>query len=338
MFGIRYLKADPTRYVIHYHNGRLRHAGAGLAFFYYRPSSSIAAVPLTSADVPFIFNEFSADFQPLTVQGQLTYRVQDPERLAGLLDYTIRDRMDEYVSDDPQNLAQRLIQVVQVLTRARLQELPLRAAIHASDEVSAGVLGQLQASDGFKTLGVAVLQLAIQAIRPTPEVARALEAETREGLLRQADQATYDRRNAAVEQERRIRENELSTEIAVEDKKRQIRETRVNADLAVEAKEQLVREQKLNGQVRLEEDRKRLVTARVENARAEADVQSYAIETSLRPLRELEPNLLQALAVQSGDPRRMISQAMQELARNAGKIGNLNLLPDLLEALLQKNE
>ncbi len=338
MFGIRYLKTDPTQYVIHYQNGRQHRAGPGLAFFYYRPVSSIAVVPLTSTDVPFIFNEMSADFQPLTVQGQLTYRIRDPQKVAELLDYSIRGSLNMYVSEDPTILPQRLVNQVQVLTRARLQDLPMRAAIHASDELSAVVLNQLLASAALQSLGVDVLDLSIQAVKPTPEMARALEAEAREALLRQADQATYDRRNAAVEQERRIRENELNTEIAVEDKKRQIRETKVDADLAVESKEQAVRERKLNGQVRLEEDRKRLVTARVENARAEADAQAYAIESSLRPLRELQPDLLQALSVQSADPRRMVSQAMGELARNAGKIGNLNLSPDLLEMLLKKNE
>lgn len=338
MFGIRYLKSDPTCYVIHYQNGRLHRAGAGLAFFYYRPTSSIAVVPLTSTDVPFIFNEMSSDFQPLTVQGQLTYRIGDAQKVAGLLDYSIQGRLGAYVSDDPQKLALRLVNQVQVLTRARLQNLAMREAIHASDEVSTDVLAGLRENDALQSLGVDVLDLSVQAIKPTPEMARALEAEAREGLLRQADQATYDRRNAAVEQERRIRENELNTEVAVEEKKRQIRETKVEADLAVEAKEQMVRESKMNGQVRLEEDRKRLVSARVENARAEADVQAYAMEASLRPLLDLKPDLLQALAVQNADPRRMVSQALSEMARNAGKIGNLNLSPDLLETLLKKNE
>jgi hypothetical protein len=167
-------------------------------------------------------------------------------------------------------------------------------------------------------------------------MARALEADAREDLLRRADQAIYERRNAAVEQERRIKENELSTEIAVEEKKRQIRETKVEADLSVEVKEQQVREAKLTGQVRLEAERRNLVAARVENARAEADTQAYALEASLRPLLTLDPAILQLLALQSGDPRKMISLALKEIAQNAGKIGNLNISPELLETLLKK--
>ena len=36
-----------------------------------------------------------------------------------------------------------------------------------------------------------------------------------------------ERRNASIEQERRVKENELNTEISVEEKKKQIRETEI---------------------------------------------------------------------------------------------------------------
>ena len=310
-------------------------AVVALAFFYFRPSSSIVVVPIGSADVPFIFNEISADFQAITVQGQLTYRVQDPQRLASLLNYTVNSQQMLYISEDPQKLPQRLINLLQVLIRAEVQKLPLKNAIHSTDEVATVVMSKLGQVNELTTLGVEVLGLAIQAIRPVPEMSRALEAEAREDLLRRADQAIYDRRNSAVEQERKIKENELSTEIAVEEKKRQIRETKVEADLAVEAKEQQVRKSKLEGQITLENERKRLVSARTENAKAEADVQAYAADASLKPLRDLDPALLQALAVQNTDPRLMTSLALKQLAENAGKIGNLNISPELFEMLMR---
>jgi hypothetical protein len=321
--------------VLHYHDGRLRHAGSGLAFFYYKPASSIAIVPVSSADVPFIFNETSSDFQPLTVQGQLTYRIQDPQRVAGLLDFSIDLSTGRHVSEDPQKLNQRLVNLLQVLVRDELMHLPMSQAIQASQAIAGSALEKLHEGPEFAELGVEVLSLALQAIKPSPEMARALEAEAREDLLRHADLAIYERRNAAVEQERRIKENELSTEIAVEDKKRQIRETKVEADLAVEAREQQVRERRLAGEIKLEEERKRLVSARVENARADADVQAYAVDASLRPLRDLDPALAQMLAVQSADPRRMVSMALKEMAQNAAKIGNLNISPELLETLMR---
>ena len=336
MFGIHYIKTSPTEYVIHYKNGKVQRAGAGLAFFYFQPASALVIVPVGSADVPFIFNEISADFQPLTVQGQLTYRIRDPQLVAGLLNYSVDGRRNAHSSDDPDKLAQRLVNLVQVLVRGEVQTRPLKQAIQASDEISTSVLAQINTSPELAALGVEVLALVVQAIKPIPEIARALEAEAREALLREADLATYDRRNSAVEQERRIKENELNTEIAVEAKKRQIRETKVEADLAVEVKEQQVRATRLSGQVQLEGERKQLVTRQNENARSEADTHAYALQASLKPLDSLDPQTLQLLALQSADPKRMVSLALKELAQNAAKIGNLSITPDLLEMLMKK--
>ena len=335
MFGFQYIKVTPTQYVLYYRGGKLRKAGAGLAFFYFKPSASIVVVPIGSADVPFIFNEITADFQAITIQGQLTYRVQDAQRVASLLNYTMDGRPAQYVSEDPQKLPQRLINLLQVLVRAEVQKLPLKNAIHSTDAVATAVMSKLGKGNELASVGVEVLGLAIQAIKPVPEMSRALEAEAREEMLRRADQAIYDRRNSAVEQERKIKENELNTEIAVEEKKRQIRETVVDADLAVEAKEQEVRKSKLNGQIALENDRKQLVTARSENAKVEAEAQAYSIEASLKPLAKLDPAVLQVLAVQNTDPRLMAGMALKEIAQNASKIGNLNISPELFELLMR---
>jgi hypothetical protein len=338
MFGIKYLKTGPTQFVIHYQNGRVQRSGSGLTFFYYQPSSSIAIVPIGSADVPFIFNETTADFQPVSVQGQLTYRIANPEVVASLLDYTIDGKADQYVSDDYEKLPQRLVNLVQVATRGEIQKRLLRKATQESDEIAAGALSRVQQDPALESLGIEILNLSILAIRPNPETVRALEAEAREALLQQADEAIYDRRNAAVEQERRIKENELNTELAVEAKQRQIREAKVEADLAVEMKQQQIRETKLAGDITLENERKQFVTARSENARQQADAQAYGIEVSLRPLQELDDDTRQLLAMQSAEPRLMITQALKEIAQNASKIGQLNISPDLLESLLHRSD
>lgn len=334
MLGINYIKADPTQYIIHYQNGKARRAGAGLSFFYYQPTSSIVLIPIGSADVSFIFNEMAADFQAITVQGQLTYRVVDPDQVASLLNFTIGGSSKHYSSADPEKLSQRLVNVVQVLTRAAILNRTLKEAILAADEISVALLEKMADNEAVKALGVAVLDLAILGIKPTPEIAKALEAESRESLLRQSDEAIYDRRNASVEQERRIKENELSTEIAVEEKKRQIRETKVEADLAVETKQQQVREAKMSGQIKLEQERKKFIAEQVQNAEALADAESYRLEASLRPLQQLDEKVLQTLALQSADPRLTTALAIKQLAENASKIGQLNITPDLLQSLM----
>ena len=70
------------------------------------------------------------------------------------------------------------------------------------------------------------------------------------------------------------------------------------------------------------------------NTRAQADAESYVLESSLAPLKVLKPKLLEAISLQSAEPRLMVANALKEIAQNAGRIGQLNISPDLLENLL----
>ena len=80
MFGIKFIKVQPTTYLLQYRGGQVVREGLGLSFFYYSPTTSLVAVPVASTDVPFIFQETTADFQAVTIQGQVTYRIGEPRR------------------------------------------------------------------------------------------------------------------------------------------------------------------------------------------------------------------------------------------------------------------
>jgi len=315
---LKFMKAPPTTYVLQYKHGKIKREGAGLSFFYYAPTSTIVLVPLNSADVPFVFQEVTSDFQSVTIQGQLTYRVADPRRLATLLDFSVH--FGRYASDDTRKLPERLVHALQTVTRDVTQRLALREALVTSDAIKSEALTRLRESEAVTTLGVEILSLSILAIQPTPETGRALEAEAREALQQRADEAIYARRNAAVEQERLIKESELNTEIAVEEKKRQIKETQMAAAIAVE------------------EQRAQLVDRRVANERKDADSRAYVLTETLKPLRELDWRTLMMLSGKGGDPKAMVAMAFQQMAENAQKIGELNVSPDLLQSLIGKAE
>jgi hypothetical protein len=317
MLGIRYMKAPPTTFVLQYKSGVLKRSGAGLSFLYYAPTSMLVNIPVGSADVPFVFNQTTADFQQVTVQGQLTYRVMDPKKLAGLLDFSIKGD-GSYVSDDPQKLDERLVNATQILTQAVVGRMNLRQALVSTDQIVVEVQARLQKAESVAMLGLEILALSVVSVKPTPEMARALEAEAREALSRQADQAIYDRRNAAVEQERRIKESELSTEIAVEEKKRVIRETQMAAEIAVE------------------QQRAALIDQRVENERKDADARAYTLNATLTPLKTVDWKTLLAMSNGGTDPKLMIALAFRELAENATKIGEMNITPDLLQSLTKR--
>jgi regulator of protease activity HflC (stomatin/prohibitin superfamily) len=315
MFGITYRKANPTDYVLHFARGKLAREGAGLSFLYFSPVSSIVSVPLESANIPFVFNEPTADFQTLTVQGQMTYRIMDPKKAAAMLDFTV-DAKGRYLSDQYQKLPERLVYGLQTLIRAEIQGLPLREALVHGDALTARVLGQFQSSPEVAQLGVEILNLAILSLKPTPEMAKALEAEAREALNRNADEAVYTRRNAAIEQERRLKENELQTELLVQAKQRELHERAMEAEIVLETR------------------RAALTDQRTENERKEADSRAYSLKAVIAPVQGLDWRLLMMLNPQGGDARNTIAMAFQELATNAQKIGELNVSPDLLRTLV----
>lgn len=313
MFGIKFAKLDPTVYALLYRDGRLIREGAGLSLIYFAPTSTLVAVPLSTTDLPFAFQEVTADFQTVTVQGQLSYRVADPKLLAGLLNYSVGDR-GAYLSEDPTKLGERLLMAVQAVLRGSIQTLELRQALTGVEALAVQGLRGLKSSELAASHGLDVLALSLVSLRPTPETAKALEAGAREALLRESDEAVYARRTAAVEQERKVKEGELDTERAVEEKRRQMREARMSADIA------------------LEEQRAALTDRRVKNERKDADSRAYAVSRALTPYKGVDWRLLLAIGG-CDDGRLLLAGALERLADNAGKIGNLNITPDLLSLL-----
>jgi hypothetical protein len=119
-----------------------------------------------------------------------------------------------------------------------------------------------------------------------------------------------------VEQARAIKENELNTEIALENKRREIRETQMAANIA------------------LESQNKELVALASANAREQADAKAHAVSSLMSALSHTDEKILKALVSAGLDSDRLIALAFKELAESSEKIGQLNISPDLLQSLL----
>lgn len=319
-------------YVIHFKNGRVKKEGRGLSFFYFEPNSSIAAIPVGSNDLPFIFNETTTDYQNISIQGQVTYKIGNPKQLAELLDFTVGSN-GTYKKNDSEKLNQRIINEAQTATSAFIHGLGLKESIRSAKTIETKITEGLQASQAISILGIEILTVNILAIKASPEMARALETETREKLSQEADQAIYERRNFAVEQERKIKETELNTEIAVEEKKKQIDEKKMESEIQKADNDRKLREMKVQADIAVENQRKLLIEQKTENERKEADTQGYVVETTLKPYKEMDWKIITALN-NNPDPKFNIALAFRQLAENADKIGNLNISPDLLESIL----
>lgn len=334
MFGYRFIKFQPNEYVLKYRKGRIVKEGPGLSFYYYAPNTSIVAVPMGSVDAPFIFEEVTADYQTVTVQGQITYRIVDHKKIASILNFTLDMKGRGYVSEDPQKLPQRVINIVRVLTKKTLEGLQLKDAIKSSETLAKEILSEIRKNEEINLLGIEIMGLSILAILPNKETARALEAQTREQILKKADEAIYERRNACIEQERRVKENEFNTEIAVENKKKQVRETQIEAERSVQYKQNQLQEEQLDFEITLEEKKKSLIELKVQNMKAEADAKAYELSAVMKALEGIDPQVIQALAGIGMEPNKLIAMAFRGLAEKADQIGQLNITPDLLRELM----
>jgi SPFH domain / Band 7 family len=333
MFGLRFVKVAPTTYLMFFRSGRVERQGAGLSGFYYAPTTTLVAVPVGSQEQGFIFEHATADFQHVTVQGQVTFRVAEPERTAGLLNFALDRRGRGYASDDPQKLASRVVKLLEVAVHDAVLRLRLVDALRAAADVARTVDAGLKAHPEIVALGLEIQSVAILAIKPTPETARALEAEAREAILRSADDAVYARRNSAVEQERAIRESELETEIAVEQKKRTIREVQMDAEASVQRKKHELRATAMEADIGLETQRKDFVVLNADNTRTLAEAEAHRMRAVMAALQSVDPRVVQAIAATGMQPAQLIALAFGGIADKAERIGQLNVSPELLQSL-----
>lgn len=333
MFGINYIKFDSMNYVIHYQKGKITKEGRGLSFFYFAPNSSIVSIPVQSTDFQFVFKETTKDYQEVSIQGQVTYKIQNPKQLAETLDFTVNSKK-QYLKNDFEKIQQRIINEAQTASASILQQLSLKEALRKLKAIESEILSSIQASKTVEMLGLEILSVNVLGVTPTPDMARALEAQMRESLQKEADQAIYERRNFAVEQERMIQESELNTEIAVEEKQKQIVEKKMQTDVVKQQNKQQLRTMEMSSDIALEEKKQELIKIQVENEKKEADVKEYVLNANLKPYADLNWKTLMAISQNNNDPGNNIALAFRELAENADKIGNLNISPDLLDSIV----
>ena len=258
MFGIQYFKADSSTFAIKTVNGKVKRTGKGLSFFYNLATTSIATVPVNAQEAPFIFNLQTADFQSVKLQGQITYRVIKPEQTAEILNFNLKKDGVNFASEDPLKLADRVVRSVQTIIQNAVQAGTLKQALGLSQRLVQLVKAQIEQDAPLLDMGISVVDFSISAISPTPETAKALEAEAREAILKESDDALYGRRKSAVEQERIIKEAELQTELSIQQKEQEIEESRVMNEREIFRAQAETETEKMQAQIEAELQRKEL--------------------------------------------------------------------------------
>jgi regulator of protease activity HflC (stomatin/prohibitin superfamily) len=213
----RFFRGEPTAHVLQYKRGRLVRSGRGLGFWFLPLGTALAEVPLEDQELTFFFTAASSDFQEVSAQGVVHFRVRDPAVLAERVDFSVDLSTGRWQEDPIDRLVGLVTQLAQESSSAWLGSLPIRKVLEAGpDALRKAIHSGLVADEGLREMGLDIVATRVSAVKPSSEMERALQMPTREAVQQQADEATFARRALAVEKERAIQENELHnrTELA----------------------------------------------------------------------------------------------------------------------------
>ncbi|BCB88191.1 SPFH domain-containing protein [Phytohabitans suffuscus] len=322
---LRHLRGAPTAYVRHVVRGRVRHEGVGTSFWYRPLNAVLSEVPVDDRELPLLFHARTADFADVTVQATVTYRMSDPATAATRLDFSIDPLRGGWRGQPLDQVATLLAELAQQPALDLLARVPLTEALADIATVREAVSTALASDQRLAEIGASVVSSRVVAIRPEPEVERALQTPTREAVQQEADRATYARRAVAVEQERAIAENELQNKIELARREQQLVEQRGANDRRVaelESAAKLVTSQGQTDRARLAAESERVrEQARADGVRAVGLASAEAEVARLAAHRDVPEAVLYALA-------------LEKLAGQLPQIGELTITPDVVTKLV----
>jgi regulator of protease activity HflC (stomatin/prohibitin superfamily) len=254
-----------------YSGGRMRRQGLGLAGFVFMPFATAAAVPTDARDEIFAVEAMTADYQTITIQGLISFRIKDAAVAGARQDFSINLTTGQHMSEPMKQIVERLRAIAQTACRDALVRSTLDAALNKSDELAQVIMRGIAEDKRLSGDGIGVDRVLVLSLKPTPEIRKALEANLREQLLRNADAAMFERRRAATADEHDLKMRD-------EKNKRELAETSLANERALEA------------------ERRKLADARAETLQAEAGAESQALRVRLKPLTEVSAQQLAAIA------------------------------------------
>src|SRR5688572_13006282 len=317
---VRHLRSDAASHVLQYEGGRVRRSGRGLSFWFVPMTTSVAEVPVDDRDQSFLFHARSADFQDVTVQGVLTYRVVDPARLAERVDFSIDLRSGDHLKQPLERLSHTLTQLAERETWGYVARTPVREVLaEGQARIRERIAAALTGHEALEAIGLSIVSVSVLSVKPKADLEKALESPTRERIQQDADEAVFTRRAQAVDKERAIQENELANRIELAKREEELigqqgKNARQQATESAEA-----------GRIATEAEAQRT------RVRGEAEGDSLrAVEGARVALEKARMEVYRDVP-----PSVLLGLAAQVLAGKLDRIDHLNITPETLGPMLE---
>nr|WP_246315459.1 SPFH domain-containing protein [Kineococcus aurantiacus] len=315
------MRSTPTTHVIHHRRGKLAHTGTGQAFWFRPLSATLSELPVDDRELPLLLHARTADFVDVTVQATVTFRIADPDLAATRVDFSLDPATGRWRAAPLQQIAGLLTETAQQHVLDVLAGLPLLQALTdgvalTRERITAGLL----ADSRLAHTGLALVDARVVAVRPDPDVEKALGTPTRERLQTEADGATAQRRALAVERERAISENELQSKIEL-----------------ARREEQLVAQRGANQRRGVEDAAAAdAVRTTAEAEREERLAQAHAAARRAQGEADAAAEAARLAAVAGTPPEVLLTLALREFAGQLPDVGTLVLTPDVVTGALAR--
>jgi regulator of protease activity HflC (stomatin/prohibitin superfamily) len=329
---LSHLRSEQNQYILLFSSGKLSRQGAGLSFWFSPFSAAVAQLPVEDIDATFMVKERCADFQDVAVQFSLTYRILDPAMVAARINFGIDLKKGLWLENPLERLSSLLSLRAVAAARALLVKVTVVEAVQKGpDALRIAVETALKGDQELIAMGLAVTGVQVTKVSPTPELEKALQTPIRESLQQKADEAVFSRRAQAVEKERAIKENELTTQIELARKQQQLIEQEGANRLQTIQREAEAKQAEAEA------------GARRETLAAQSEAEGHKIKAG----GEAAARRVVAEADHAAEEKRValwrdapgavaMGFAMRELAGKITQIQHLNLTPDLLGQSLQQ--
>jgi regulator of protease activity HflC (stomatin/prohibitin superfamily) len=318
---VSHVRSETSSHLTYHRRGKMIRSGRGLAFWIDPSVASISEVPMADRETTFMVNAQSSDFQDLAVQGSVLWRVSEAERLSDRVDFTLDLKTGKPVAEPETQITALLTGLAREFADTYIKGQDVRAVLEAGLSPLQAALNQgLVMNETLAEMGLSVITARVSSLRPSNELARALQAPTFESLQQKADEATFARRALAVDKERAIAENELANQIELAARRSDlIARQDENARAEAEAKAGA-------GRIEAEAEAKNAVT------RAEADASRIRLVESASVDAEKE-----RMAVLAGMPvAALYALAAREFAAKLDRIDSLTVSPDMIGGLVNQ--
>lgn len=315
------LRSEASSYIQYFRKGKTMRAGRGLAFWFDPTGASISEIPMDDRELNFMIKGQSSDYQDLAVQGVVSWRVVDAQRLGDRVDFSI-DLKSGRPAGKPQDQIRSVLNgLVREFADTHLKRYGVRELLEKGlAPVQAAINAGFNEDPTLASMGLEIVSVRVAALTPSSELSRALQAPTFESLQQKADEATFSRRALAVEKERAIAENELNNQV----------------ELATRRKDLIARE---DANARSEAEA--LAAASRIAVEADAEAKIVTAEAEARRIRSVEQaaadmETARMAAYNSVPPAVLYAMAAQEFASKLERIDSLTVSPDMLAGVMNQ--